>query len=140
MRRQVSSLWWVLLWIPVFALVLGLVVGCAAESGAAELAPVQPSHAELREMVAQELAANSRFDSFGASHSADARQVAALFTPVLADASAVDCRAAPGQTLDCTLEVVLQFPAMGGRESRTYWERRLRREPGGWRLVGEAQP
>jgi hypothetical protein len=141
MLRRIPNWWLILLWIPVVALALGLVSGCATTAGDAT-APVkaQPSHAELQRLVAQELDADSRFDSFAAADSNDARQIAAIFRPVLADVNALDCRAAPAGSLDCTLEVVMRFPGMDGRESRTYWERRLRQIQGHWQLVGLAQP
>ena|SRR5205823_4021744 len=138
MQRQASNWWVILLWIPVVALVVGLAVGCA--SIGAGVTAAQPSHADLHRLVAQELDTDSRFDSFAASGSNDARRMAAMFRPVLADVSAIDCRAAPAASVDCTLEVVLRFPAMDGRESRTYWERRLRQVQGNWQLVGLAQP
>jgi hypothetical protein len=140
MQRGASNWWVLILWIPLFALVLGLIAGCASIDTGVVTAASQPTRAELRRLVAQELDADSRFDSFGASESTDARTIAAVFRPVLADVNALACRIAPAASLDCTLEVVLRFPAMDGRESRTYWERRLRLEPGGWRLVGQAQP
>jgi len=140
MQRQASTWWLILLWIPVVALVLGLVVGCASTGTGFGAAPVQPSHADLQRLVAQELDVDSRFDSFEASESMDARRMATIFRPVLAEVNAIDCRAAPAEAVDCTLEVVLRFPAMDGRESRTYWERRLRQVHGNWQLVGLAQP
>ena len=140
MQRQTSTWWLIIVWIPVLALVFGLLAGCAT-TGEVAAAPVsQPSHAELRRLVAQELDVDSRFDSFGASEDTDARRIAAIFRPVLAEVNAIGCRAAPAKSLDCTLEVVLRFPAMDGRESRTYWERRLRQVQGGWQLIGQAQP
>ncbi|HTT13890.1 MAG TPA: hypothetical protein VMG60_23730 [Burkholderiaceae bacterium] len=140
MQRRISNVWLVLLWIPVLALVLGLVAGCAATDSAAGPVPARPSHDDLQRLVAQELDTDSRFDSFAASESADARQVAAIFQPILADVNAIDCRAAPGQSVDCTLEVVMRFPGLDGRESRTYWERRLRQVEGNWQVVGLTQP
>ena len=140
MQRQASTWWLVLLWIPVVALVLGLVVGCAGTGTGFGAPPVQPSHADLQRLVAQELDVDSRFDSFEASESMDARRMATIFRPVLAEVNAIDCRAAPAEAVDCTLEVVLRFPAMDGRVSRTYWERRLRQVHGNWQLVGLAQP
>lgn len=140
MRRVASNWWLVLLWIPVLALALGLVVGCASLDSDTAQAIAPPTHAELQRLVALELDANSRFDSFGASDNQDARRIATIFRPVLADVTAVDCRAAPAHSLDCTLEVVLRFPAMDGRESRTFWERRLQQTQAGWHLVGQAQP
>jgi hypothetical protein len=137
MQRRVSNWWLILFWIPVVA--LALVAGCATTSAGSEAAPVQPSHEELQRLVAEELDADSRFDSFAAANS-DARQVAAQFRPELADVNAIDCRAAPGESVDCTLEVVMRFPGMDGRESRTYWERRLRHVGGDWKLVGLTQP
>jgi hypothetical protein len=139
MQRRVSDWWLILFWIPVVALALGLVAGCATTSGESEAVPVQPSHEELQRLVAEELDADSRFDSFAAANS-DARQVAARFRPELKDVNAIDCRAGPGESVDCTLEVVMCFPGMDGRESRTYWERRLRHVGGDWQLVGLAQP
>jgi len=140
MQRQASIWWLILLWIPVVALVLGLTVGCASVGAGSAVAPVQPSSAELQRLVAQEMDVNPRFDSFAAAENADARQVAAAFRPEVANVNAVDCRAAPAQSVDCTLEVVLRFPAMDGRESRTTWERRLRQVQGNWQLVSQAQP
>ena len=140
MQRQISNWWLILLWIPVLALVLGLVAGCAASGSTERIDMPRPSHDDLERLVAQELATDSRFDSFGAAHSADASQVAAGFRPVLADVSAIDCRAAPAQSLDCTLEVVMRFPGLDGRESRTYWERRLRQVEGNWQVIGLTQP
>jgi hypothetical protein len=140
MQRQFPTWWLALLWIPVLALVLGLVAGCASPGGAASSPRIQPSHADLQRLVAQELDTNSPFDSFAAANNNDAEGVAAIFRPVLADVNALDCRAAPAQSVDCTLEVVLRFPGMDGRESRTYWERRLRHIEGSWQLVGQAQP
>jgi hypothetical protein len=140
MQRQFPNWWAILLWIPVFALVLGLVAGCASTVTGPTAAPSQPSHAELQRLVAQELDANSRFDSFAASESSDAQRIAAIFRPVLADVNTIGCRAAPGGSVDCTLEVVMRFPGMDDRESRTYWERRLRRVQGNWQWVGLAQP
>jgi hypothetical protein len=139
MQRRVSNWWLILLWIPVVALAFGLVAGCASTSVGSRAAPIQPSHERLQRLVEQELDADSRFDSFAAG-SNDARQVAARFRPVLADVNAIDCRAGPGESVDCTLEVVMRFPEMDGRESRTYWERRLRHVGGDWQLVGLAQP
>jgi hypothetical protein len=139
MQRQASNWWLILLWIPVLALVLGLVAGCATTDAIGTAALVQPTHADLQRLVAQELDANSRFDSFGAAENADARRIAAIFRPVLADVTAVDCRVAPAGSVDCMLEVVLRFPAMDGRESRTYWERRLRQVQGSWQLIGQTQ-
>jgi hypothetical protein len=140
MQRQVSNWWLILFWIPVVALVFGLVAGCTSIGAGPGAAPVQPSHADLQRLVAQELDVDSRFDSFEASENKDARLMATIFRPVLADVNAIDCRAAPAEAVDCTLEVVLRFPAMDGRESRTYWERRLRQVHGSWQLVGLAQP
>lgn len=142
MQRQTST-WWLLLllWIPVLALVLGLVAGCAsAGAPGAAAAPVQPTRADLRRLIAQELASDSRFDSFAAAESTDARRIAAIFRPVVEEVNALDCRIAPGDSVDCRLEVILVFPAMDGRESRTYWERRLRQVRGDWHLVGHHQP
>jgi hypothetical protein len=139
MQRQASTWWLLILWIPVLALVFGLLAGCAT-TGEVAAAPLQPSRAELQRLVAQELDVDSPFDSFGASENTDARRIAAIFRPVLAEVNTIGCRVAPAKSLDCTLEVVLRFPAMDGRESRTYWERRLRQVQGGWQLVGQAQP
>lgn len=140
MQRQASNWWLVLLWVPALALVLGLLAGCAATGTTTVAAPVQPTRADLRRLIAQELDTNSRFDSFAAAESTDARRIAAIFRPVVEDVNTIDCRAAPGDSVDCTLEVILVFPAMDGRESRTYWERRLRQVRGGWQLIGEHQP
>lgn len=136
MQRQASNWWLILVWIPVVALVLGLLAGCASTGAGA----AAPPHADLHRLVAQELDTDPRFDSFAAVDSNDAQRIAAIFRPVLADVNAIDCRAAPANSVDCTLEVVLRFPAMDGRESRTYWDRRMRHEKGGWQLVGHAQP
>jgi hypothetical protein len=138
MQRHVSKWWLILLWIPVFALVLGLVAGCASTSAGPVGASAQPSHADLERLVAQELDANSRFDSFAASENTDARGMAAIFQPVLADVNTLGCRAAPAHSVDCTLEIVMRFPAMDGRETRTYWERRLRQVQGSWQWVSLA--
>jgi hypothetical protein len=140
MQRQASNWWLVLLWIPVLALVLGLLAGCAATGAGGATAPVQPTRADLRRLIAQELDVNSRFDSFAAAENADARRIAAIFRPVVEDVNPINCRAAPAESLDCKLEVILVFPAMDGRESRTYWERRLRQVGGDWQLVGQHQP
>ena len=140
MQRQLSNWWLILLWVPVVALVLGLVAGCAATGTGETRRVAKPSHADLQRLVAHELDVNSPFDSFAASANTDARGVAAIFRPELADVSALDCRAAPAKSVDCTLEVTLRFPAMDGRESRTYWERRLRQVEGSWQMVGQAQP
>jgi hypothetical protein len=139
MQRQASNWWLILLWVPVLALVLGLLAGCAS-TGTGSAATAAPPNAELHRLVAQELDTDSRFDSFSAVESNDAQRIAAIFRPVLADVNAIDCRVAPANAVDCTLEVILRFPAMDGRESRTYWDRRLRHEKGGWQLVGHAQP
>jgi len=139
MQRRISNWWLILFWIPAVALAVGLVAGCATTSPGSEAAPVQPSHEELQRLVAEELDADTRFDSFAAANS-DARQVADQFRPELADVNAIDCRAGPGGSVDCTLEVVMRFPGMHGRESRTYWERRLRHVGKDWQLVGLAQP
>src|ERR1700741_5038423 len=135
MQRQISNWWLVILWVPVVALVIGLMAGGATTEERGVTLIVPPSHAELERLVAQELDMDSRFDSFAASDSSDARRIAAIFRPVLANVNALDCRAAPAKTVDCTLEVVLRFPAMDGRESRTYWERRLRQVQGAWQVV-----
>jgi hypothetical protein len=141
MQRQVSNGWLVLMfWVPVIALVLGLVLGCAATDAGASRPIAPPAQAELRRLVAQELDDDSRFDSFGAVDSGEARRMAAVFRPVLASVVARECRTAGAESMDCTLDVVLSFPAMGGRESHTTWERRLRREQGGWQIVGQSQP
>jgi hypothetical protein len=135
MDRRVSNWWLALFWIPVLALVVGLMLGCATP-GASE-APVlaAPPKAELRRLVAQTFNADSPFDSF-AAQGTEAQRVAAVFRPVVADVTARECRAVTAESLDCTLEIVLQFPEMGGRESRTTWERRLRHSPAGWRILG----
>ena len=138
MQRQASNWWLVLLWIPVLALVLGVVVGCASTGAAPSIVP--PTQADLRRLVAQEMDADSRFDSFGASDSSEARRIGAIFRPIVADVVALECRVAAAESLDCTLEVVLRFPAMGGRESHTYWDRRLRQVQGSWQIVSEVQP
>ena len=91
MQRHVSNWWLILLWIPVIALVLGLVAGCASTSAGPARAPAQPSHADLKRLVAQELDANSRFDSFASAENTDARGMAALFRPVLADVNTLGC-------------------------------------------------
>lgn len=139
MQRQTSNWLLILVWVPVLALVLGLLAGCATVGGGSA-ATAAPPHSDLHRLVAQELDADPRFDSFAAVESNDAQRIAAIFRPVLADVNAIDCRVAPANSVDCTLEVVLRFPAMDGRESRTYWDRRLRHEKGGWQLVGRAQP
>ena len=140
MERRISNWWPFLLWIPVVALVLGVLAGCATTDGRPVAAAPHPSHDDLQRLVAQELDADSRFDSFAAAGNTDAREIAAIFRPVLADVNAIDCRAAPGPSVDCTLEVVMRFPGLDGRESRTYWERRLRQIDGSWQLVGLTQP
>lgn len=134
MDRRTSPWWLIALWIPPIAVVLGVLLGCAGRGGRAALAP--PARAELQRLVAAELAADSRFDSFGASGNPAAHRLAASFRPVLADVTLLACRAANGAALDCTLEVVLRFPDLDGRETRTVWERRLRPAAGGWRFVG----
>lgn len=123
------------LWIPLLALVLGVVLGCATAGGGATAAP---SRAELQRLVAAELAADARFDSFGTSANAAAHRLAASFRPVLVDVAPVACRAIDGASADCTLEVVLRYPDLDGRETRTLWERRLTRGATGWRLLGQA--
>jgi len=140
MQRRMSNWWLLLLWIPLIALAIGLLAGCAGVEPVNQAAAVPPSRSELKQLIARELDEDSRFDSFVASENSDARRMAAIFRPVLADVNALDCRAAPAHTLDCTLEVVMRFPAMDGRESRTTWERRLRQDADGWRLVGQTQP
>jgi hypothetical protein len=127
-------------WIAAVACALGLAAGCASTGAGTSAALPQPTHADLQRLVAQEIEADSRFDSFGASDNADAHRLAATFKPVLADVHALDCRAAPAGSVDCTLEVILRFPAMDGREARTFWERRLRQVQGSWQWVGQAQP
>jgi hypothetical protein len=136
MDRRTSPWWLIVLWIPAIALVLGVLLGCASGSARPPLA--QPTRAELHRLIAAELAADSRFDSFGAAHNPAAHRMAASFRPVLADVLAIECRAADGASLDCTLEVVLHFPELDGRETRTVWERRLRQVAEGWRIVGAA--
>ena len=140
MERRISNWWPVLLWIPVVALVLGVFAGCATTDVQPVASAPHPSHDDLQRLVAQELDADSRFDSFAAAGNTEAREIAAIFRPVLADVNAIDCRAAPGSSVDCTLEVVMRFPGLDGRESRTYWERRLRQIEGNWQLVGLTQP
>lgn len=140
LQRRVSSWWLILLLVPAVALVLGVVAGCSSTGVGPAAAPLQPSHAELQRLVAQELDVDSRFDSFAAADSNEAQRIAAIFRPVLADVNTIACRAAPAQSVDCTLEVIMRFPAMDGRESRTYWERRLRQVEGKWQWVGVAQP
>jgi hypothetical protein len=135
MDRRTSPWWLIVLWIPAVALVLGVLFGCATGS---RVAPAQPTRAELQRLIGAELAADSRFDSFGASGNVAAHRMAASFRPVLADVVPIECRATNGAAVDCTLEVVLHFPELGGRESRTVWERRLRQSPDGWRIVGAA--
>ncbi len=140
MERR-TSIWWLgLLWIPVFALVLGLVVGCAGADPRSARAVDAPPKAELRRLVAQAMDNDSPFDTFAATHDDEAQRVAAVFRPVVSDVTARECRAAGAQNLDCTLEVILQFPAMGGRETQTTWERRLRHVQGTWQIVGVAAP
>jgi len=140
MERRISKWWPILLWVPLVALVLGVLAGCASTGGEPVAPPPRPPQEELQRLVAQELDADSRFDSFAAAGNTDAREIAANFQPVLAEVNAIDCRAAPGPSVDCTLEVVMRFPGLDGRESRTYWERRLRQIEGNWQLVGLTQP
>ena len=135
MERRMSTWWLALFWIPVIALVFGLLVGCASEQPGRALSVATPTKADLRRLVAQELDADSPFDTFAASANTEAAAVAAIFRPVVADVTAHDCRAAAPESIDCTLEVILQFPAMGGRESHTTLERRLRHGQGGWHLI-----
>src|SRR5436853_5442478 len=101
MQRGSSNWWLLLLWLPLLALVPGLIAGCASIDTNDVPARSQPTRAELRQLVAQELDADSRFDSFGASASTDARSIAAVFRPVLADVKALVCRVAPAASLDC---------------------------------------
>lgn len=135
MDRRTSPWWLIVLWIPALALVLGVLLGCASGGRAV---PAQPTRAELHRLIAAELAADSRFDSFGASRNAAAHRMAGSFLPVLADVIPIECRAANGAAVDCALEVVLHFPELDGREARTVWERRLRLAADGWRIVGAA--
>lgn len=139
MQRQASNWWVILLWVPVVALVLGVMLGCATTEPAAGRAIAPPAQADLRRLVAQELDADSRFDAFNGAES-DARLVATIFRPIVADVVARECRTAAAESIECTLDVVLSFPGMGGRESHTTLERRLRLVQGGWQIVGQPQP
>ncbi len=139
MERRMSIWWLGLLWVPVLALVLGLMAGCATADAPQQAHLPAPGKAELRRLVALALDADSPFDTFAAVPSADAHRVAAVFRPVVADVTARECRAARTRdAIECTLDVVLRFPAMGGRESATTWERRLTRVEGEWRMAAEA--
>jgi hypothetical protein len=118
-----------------------LATGCATGGAGHGQPPAGlPSEADLRRVIAAELAADSRFDSFAATNNAAAQRMAANFSPVLASLTRLGCRAAPAASVDCTLEIVLQFPGLGGKESRAIWERRLRLGPDGWQLVPRALP
>lgn len=141
MQRRVMIGWLGLLWFPVIALVLGVMAGCASTDASQPARAAAPAKADLRRLVAQALDADPPFDSFAAVASADAHRVAAAFRPVLADVTARECRPARVvDGIDCTLEVVLRFPAMGDRESTTTWERRLRRVEGEWRIAAQTAP
>lgn len=122
------------------ALAAILLSGCATDGDRSlEDAALQPTSGELRRLIAAELAEDPRFDSFAASSMA-ARRMAASFDPVLAGVNKLGCRPAHAARVDCTIEVILRFPGLDGRESRTVWERRLRLGDDGWQLVGREQP
>jgi hypothetical protein len=122
-------------------LAVALATGCATGVAQRGQPPVElPSEEDLRRLIAAELASDSRFDSFAATNNAAAQRMAANFSPVLSSLTRLGCRAASAASVDCTVEIVLQFPRLGGKEARAIWERRLRLGPDGWQLVTRALP
>ena len=134
-RMTMQSVWAVLGW--VFSIVLS---ACASGQGTERVGFDEPAESDIRKLFAAELHADPWFVPSSATETQEARRITAMFRTELVDVRKHHCRA----TVDragcvCTFEVVLRFPNMLDRESRSLWERRFYLEGTRWVLLRAAE-
>lgn len=116
-----------------------ILAACATGEPSAGFAFDEPGENDIRDLFAAELHADPWFVPSSATETQDARRITAMFRTELVGVRKHRCRATAGRAgCVCTFEVVLRFPNMRDRESRSVWERRFYLEGGRWVLIRAA--
>lgn len=96
----------------------------------------EPGESEIRALFASELHADPWFMASAPGATGEARRITAMFHTELAAVRKHHCTATRGRAgLVCTFEVVLRFPNLRDRESRSVWERRFYRDGDRWVML-----